>query len=332
MNIKRSKYNDLVLVKNTKISVQNIIMVGSILLLFLGLFRFVTVEAGASWRSDMPAVPYISPFSLFISGGRAFIELSGGFLDSLAPLFFLCGLLVLVPVVGLVISIIGRKLENREFSYRVMMSQYLFIVAGGVANYIMLAGLGGVLKQVSLMSFTRLYIKTTIPYHLYSIINILLVIVGIYAIVNTGLMGVDEGIGSEELFTKENLKKTEAFAKNLGQTVSSAVKDLNKSEAKGEAQATQAAAPVQNTQSNTNVQAAAPVQSTSSAPSVQSTENVQPVQAAAPVQSTPNAGEELLECSNCGTKVKADKNFCSGCGKSLKDEKAAFEQKQNQEN
>ena len=307
MNIKRSKYNDLVLVKNTKISVQNIIMVGSILLLFLGLFRFVTVEAGASWRSDMPAVPYISPFSLFISGGRAFIELSGGFLDSLAPLFFLCGLLVLV-LVGLVISIIGRKLENREFSYRVMMSQYLFIVAGGVANYIMLAGLGGVVKQVSLMSLMGLYIKTTIPYHLYSIINILLVIVGLYAIVNTGLMGVDEGIGSEELFTKENLKKTEAFAKNLGQTVSSAVKDLNKSETKGEAQATQAAAPVQNTQSNTNVQAAAPV------------------------QSTPNAGEELLECSNCGTKVKADKNFCSGCGKSLKDEKAAFEQKQNQEN
>ena len=73
MNIKRSKYNDLVLVKNTKISVQNIIMVGSILLLFLGLFRFVTVEAGASWRSDMPAVPYISPFYLLINGGRAFI-------------------------------------------------------------------------------------------------------------------------------------------------------------------------------------------------------------------------------------------------------------------
>ncbi len=227
----RTNNNDLVCSKNNIFSIQNIILLFSILLLILCFLSFIKIDLkillGNKYAryNELLAMPYFSPINLAFNQGIVYYMLGDGGINNINGLNALNAMLggfkflIFTPVVSIILYYINKKIiKSNKLSYIFVMLQYSIIIVGASINYIMLKFLFNIIRLDNIMpSLGNTYgaFRISSFAYIYLIFNFIIIILSIYSILATGIKCVDKDICSVNLFSKEGIDKTKGFVKDV---------------------------------------------------------------------------------------------------------------------
>lgn len=227
----RTNNNDLVCSKNNIFSIQNIILLFSILLLILCFLSFIKIDLkillGNKYAryNELLAMPYFSPINLAFNQGIVYYMLGDGGINNINGLNALNAMLggfkflIFTPVVSIILYYINKKIiKSNKLSYIFVMLQYSIIIVGASINYIMLKFLFNIIRLDNIMpSLGNTYgaFRISSFAYIYLIFNFIILILSIYSILATGIKYVDKDICSVNLFSKEGIDKTKGFVKDV---------------------------------------------------------------------------------------------------------------------
>ncbi len=278
-NLRRTKNNDLVLASSKMISLQNIILVASLLLLVLAFTGYYETNATMISKAES--------FSLNRFYSELFYQSNVSELTKL-----LIKTSIFSPVIYIALYIVNFRLNNRATSYRIVMAQYAAILFFGVVLSNASAMLLNGSKMFGMFGLSE-YVSVTFFGMMHRLFSFIIMIAAIFGIVETGHRHIDEAAVVSEVFTKESLDKAMNFAdkakSNIGAKMSKPNQDSSNAQVQNPAADVNQVQQVnQNVNVNTNTNASA---------------------------SSPSANTTF--CSECGSPNVAGAKFCRQCGNKM---------------
>ena len=234
-NAKRTRNNDIVFFSGNVVSVHNIMLVLSFIMLIACFLAFVRLDVKILLNenytnySELRRIPIFSPINLVFNENIIYYMLGEGGIENVSTLNGVSILLhsfswfFIVPIIIILTYFINRKLvRNIKISYKILMLQYALVLIGVSINYILLRFLAEVIKLDTIipsLGNTKGAFKLTFFASLYSSFNTIILLLSLYGIVHTGTKEISEEIISTNVFSKEAVQKTTEFAKDLSQNV-----------------------------------------------------------------------------------------------------------------
>lgn len=229
LNARRTKNNDIVFFSNTNVSLNNIMVCLSCIMVLLNFFSFIKINKIVAVSTK---VPYFSPINIALNKNiirnmlDGIYDIYGNYLSEVATLgtglFKSYIFLLLVPIFIIIIYFINRNVvKNNKNSYIFLMLSYSFILIGSIINYTLLKVMSTIVKVGN--GFASFYIgsifKISFAGSLYGLFNLIIIILILYGISFTGILKVDEELDSTNIFSKETMQRTSEFAKEFGQNM-----------------------------------------------------------------------------------------------------------------
>ena len=209
-NIKRTGKNDLVLSNSKNLSIQNIILVLSIVMFLLTFTPYIKVDGFLGIAPEK-----YNLFSMIKQLGKEF-----GAKDILNLILLLS---LLSPVIHVGLYFVNLKLSKKNNSYAIVMTQYIEILIFGTILFafsqfasIIILYFGG-FSGIQMTFFSLLY----------RLFNLCLMILAIIGIIATGNRAIDQTATVKEVFSKENFDKAVNFADKVKTEVGSKIASSN---------------------------------------------------------------------------------------------------------